>query len=55
MIVLPGAWLDEASQIAQAPSEPGITVTRADMLRVALRRGLDVLAEETKRKPRAKR
>jgi hypothetical protein len=55
-IVLPGTWLDEAQQVAEARSEPGLAVTRADVLRIALRRGLDALAEETKRsKPSRKR
>lgn len=43
-INLPGAWLDEAQAIAEARSEPGLEVTRADVLRMALRRGLDALA-----------
>jgi hypothetical protein len=49
-IVLPGAWLDEATQIAERRSEPGLTLTRSDVLRMALRRGLDVMAEEPKGK-----
>lgn len=48
-IVLPGAWLDDAQALAEGRSEAGLTVTRADVLRMALRRGLDGLAEETKR------
>ena len=44
---LPGGWLEDAERIAEARSEPGHTVTRADALRIALRRGLDVLARET--------
>jgi hypothetical protein len=51
-IVLPGAWLDEAQELAAARSEPGMSFTRSDILRMALRRGLDELAEEAKRKPR---
>lgn len=54
-IVLPGAWLDEAQRIAEAKSEPGLAVTRADVLRMALRRGLDVLAAESTEHPRKKR
>ena len=54
-IVLPGAWLDEAQALAEARSEPGMSFTRSDILRMSLRRGLDALAEETKRKPRPKR
>ena len=49
-IVLPGAWLDEAQALAEARSEPGMSFTRStDVLRMSLRRGLDALAEETKR------
>jgi hypothetical protein len=42
----PGSWLDEAQAIAEARSEPGLAVTRADVLRMAMRRGLDALAEQ---------
>jgi len=51
-ITLPGAWLDDAQRIADARSEPGLVVTRADVLRIALRRGLDSLAQENKNKRR---
>ena len=47
-IALPGAWLDEAEQIAEARSEPGLSITRADVLRMAMRRGLDALNEQAK-------
>jgi hypothetical protein len=47
-IVLSGEWLEEAEQIAQDRSEPGaMSVTRADVLRMAIRRGLDALQAET--------
>lgn len=50
-IVLPGAWLEEAQQIASAKSEPGLVITRSDVIRMALRRGLDSLtADESKAK-----
>jgi len=49
-IVLSGAWLDEAQELANARSEDGMTVTRSDILRLALRRGLDVLQSEAKRR-----
>ena len=45
-IVLSGEWLEEAERIAAAKSEPGLAVTRADVLRIAIRRGLDLLASE---------
>jgi hypothetical protein len=47
-IALPEAWLEEASAIAGGRSEPGLTLTRADILRMAIRRGLDVLGETSK-------
>ena len=52
-IALSAAWLDEAERSAEAKSEPGLMVTRADVLRMAIRRGLDVLATEAA-KPRRK-
>ena len=51
-ITLPGAWLDEAQRLAEARGEPGMVVTRADVMRIALRRGLDVLAQEGQDKRR---
>lgn len=51
-ITLPGAWLDDAQRIAETRSEPGLVITRADVLRIALRRGLDSLAHEPKDKRR---
>jgi hypothetical protein len=51
-IVLAGEWLDEAQKIAEAKSEPGLAVTRADVLRMAIRRGLDVLQAEVPKRGR---
>jgi hypothetical protein len=51
-IVLSGEWLDEAQRIAEAKSEPGLAVTRADVLRLAIRRGLDALQAELKQRSR---
>jgi hypothetical protein len=53
-IALAAEWLEEAERIATAKSEPGLSVTRADVLRMAIRRGLDVLGAEVS-KPRAKK
>lgn len=44
---LPGSWLEEAQGLAETRSEPGLAVTRADVLRMAIRRGLDELAART--------
>jgi hypothetical protein len=52
-ISLPGVWLEEAQRIAEARSEPGLAITRADVLRMAMRRGLDAL-NETLPKPTKK-
>jgi hypothetical protein len=49
---IPDEWLDRAEVLAAALSRPGIsTVTKTEILRAALGRGLDVLEEETP-KPR---
>ena len=51
-IVLPRPWLEEARGLArewESRSEFDVTVRRADVLRTALRRGLDsLLAESSK-------
>lgn len=47
-IALPAAWLEEAETLAEGRSEPGLTLTRADILRMAIRRGLDSLAADQK-------
>jgi len=54
---VPSEWLPRADKIAAALSRPGLTpVTRTEVLRLALGRGLDVLEEETPApKPRGKR
>ena len=49
-LALPGEWLDQAQELVEPLSEPGITLSRADVLRKALRRGLDALQRETKRR-----
>jgi hypothetical protein len=40
-VVLPARWLEEAQRLAAERSEPGMTVTRSDVLRLALRQGLE--------------
>jgi hypothetical protein len=48
---IPDEWLERAEILARALS--GIaTVTKTEVLRAALGRGLDVLEEETKKRPR---
>lgn len=46
---LPPDWLDEAQEVAQELSKPGLNITRADALRLAIRRGLDALKADGKR------
>lgn len=53
---VPDAWLERAEVLAKALSRPGIsTVTKTEILRAALARGLDVLEEETPAKPRSRK
>lgn len=40
---VPEAWESDIEEVAEAMSQPGITVTKADVMRAALRLGLDVL------------
>jgi hypothetical protein len=48
---LPGGWVDELERVAELLSRPGLPpITRTDALRLAVRRGLDALAAETKHK-----
>jgi hypothetical protein len=49
---LPGGWLDEVDKLAQAMSMPGVEITRAHILRAALRKGIDQLKAEQKAKKR---
>lgn len=48
-IVLSGDWLEEAQKVADAMGQPGLSVTRSDVLRIAIRRGLDLLQAEIKK------
>ena len=56
-IRVPSKWLGEVDDLVErtqaAHPLPGQTVTRSDVLRAAVRRGLDALAEElpVKRRP----
>lgn len=49
---VPSAWVDEIEQLAEAMSQPGIAITKADVHRAALRRGLDALKAEHPEKRR---
>jgi len=52
---IPDGWLERADVLASALSRPGISiVTRTEILRAALGRGLSALEEETP-KPRGGR
>lgn len=53
---LPPEWLDEAQDLARDLSKPGVELTRADALRLAIRRGIDALRAETPTsKPRGRK
>ncbi len=43
---LPGEWVDELDRLAEKMSRPGISVTRTDVLRLAVRTGIDHLSAE---------
>jgi hypothetical protein len=43
----PADWLDQAQEVADSMSrETGVSVSRADVLRLAVKRGLDVMMAE---------
>jgi|HubBroStandDraft_1064217.scaffolds.fasta_scaffold03693_4 predicted DNA-binding protein len=42
-VMLPVNWVERLDVMAEKLSEPGATSTRADVLRMAIRRGLEVL------------
>jgi hypothetical protein len=46
---VPESWGDEVEQLAETMSKPGLEVTKADVMRRALRVGLDAMAAEHKR------
>jgi len=53
---IPDEWIERAEVLAHALSRPGIsTVTKTEILRAALGRGLTELEHETKAPPRGKR
>lgn len=53
---VPEAWLTEADEIAAGLSSEGLTATRTEALRAALRRGLtEMHAEYATRKKRARK
>jgi hypothetical protein len=45
-IRLPKEWLARADKLSDFIAKPGVGVTRSDVLRAALARGLDALEEE---------
>jgi predicted DNA-binding protein len=52
-IRLPKEWLARADKLSDFIAKPGVGVTRSDVLRAALARGLDALEDE-RRKVEAK-
>lgn len=47
---MPGAWADELDELARAMSTEGLHLTRSDVLRLAVRKGLDALRKERERR-----
>lgn len=45
-VYLPQDWLDQIDELARAMSSPGIEVTKAQVMRSAMRRGLDAMMAE---------
>jgi len=43
---LPASWVDELDRLAEGLSRPGMVVTRTDVLRLAVRTGIDILSAE---------
>jgi hypothetical protein len=43
---LPSSWVDEVDELAESLTRPGVSVTRADALRLAVRTGLDALRKD---------
>jgi hypothetical protein len=47
---VPESWLDRLDRLAKKRSEPGITITRTEMLRLATYRGIVELEAEDKKR-----
>lgn len=52
---LPGAWLDDAQALVDDIAPPGAALTRQDVLRMALRRGLDEYRREVDARAKRRR
>ncbi|WP_394841310.1 hypothetical protein LZC95_30095 [Pendulispora brunnea] len=48
-IRVPPEWLERADVVATKMSRPGLEMTRADVLRMALVQGLDLVEREVKK------
>jgi predicted DNA-binding protein len=42
-VMLPVDWVERLDAVAENLSEPGVSLKRADVLRMAIRRGLEAL------------
>ena len=49
-IRLSSAWLERLDKLAERMSQPGIQLTRTDLHRVALHRGIELLESEGKKR-----
>jgi Arc/MetJ-type ribon-helix-helix transcriptional regulator len=52
---IPGEWSEEVERLVETMAQPGMAVTRSDIIRMALRRGLDALKTEHPEPRRSKR
>jgi hypothetical protein len=48
-INLPEEWVEELDKLAGALSQPGLVLVRADVIRMALRTGMDTLGKKARR------
>jgi len=50
-IRVPPEWLERADAVAEKMGRPGLEMTRADVLRMALVQGLEFVEQEVKKNP----
>jgi hypothetical protein len=54
-VLLPLEWVERLDALAKARSQPELTVTRADVVRLVVRRGLEVVEAERPQAPEGKK
>jgi hypothetical protein len=53
-VLLEDEWIERLDSVAEHLSEPGVPITRAHVLRLAIRRGLEALEQEGAAKAKKK-